>query len=156
MKVISIRQPWASLVVTGYKKIETRGWNTKYRGELIIHAGLAKDKVSIELYNSWKSSHLYDSIFRYVAFNDLPLGAIIGKVTLVDVARTEELNYNQSIGDGCGTDWCIHEEFGCEKELAFGDYSPNRYGWLLANPVLFDKPIPCKGQLGLWNIDIEK
>lgn len=38
MKVITIWQPWASLIVLGHKKIETRGWATKYRGPLLIHA----------------------------------------------------------------------------------------------------------------------
>lgn len=38
MKVISLLQPWASLVILGHKKIETRSWNTKYRGDLLIHA----------------------------------------------------------------------------------------------------------------------
>lgn len=40
MKVITIREPWASLIGVKIKKIETRSWYTKYRGELYIHAGL--------------------------------------------------------------------------------------------------------------------
>ena len=49
MKVISIKQPWASLIIYGYKSFEFRGWQTKYRGDLLIHASktfdnLAKDK----------------------------------------------------------------------------------------------------------------
>lgn len=42
MKVISIMQPWATLIVLGHKKIETRSWNTKYRGEILIHASAGK------------------------------------------------------------------------------------------------------------------
>ncbi len=49
MKAISILQPWASLVALGHKKIETRSWNTKYRGELLIHA-------------SKKQTHMLDTI----------------------------------------------------------------------------------------------
>jgi hypothetical protein len=37
MKVISIRQPWAELIVRGKKDIENRTWNTCYRGPLAIH-----------------------------------------------------------------------------------------------------------------------
>ncbi len=37
------------------------------------------------------------------------------------------------------------------KERAFGDWSPGRFGWILRNPVLFDKPIPAKGAQGFWN-----
>jgi hypothetical protein len=44
MKALSIRQPWAWLIVNGYKDIENRDWDTKYRGFLLIHAGKQADK----------------------------------------------------------------------------------------------------------------
>jgi|ERR1700758_4475866 hypothetical protein len=37
MKVIVIRQPWAWLIVNGFKDIENRSWRTRYRGPLMIH-----------------------------------------------------------------------------------------------------------------------
>ena len=39
MRVLTIREPWASLIGQGLKKIETRSWPTSYRGTLYIHAG---------------------------------------------------------------------------------------------------------------------
>ncbi|WP_245839042.1 ASCH domain-containing protein [Yersinia kristensenii] len=42
MKALSIRQPWAWLIVNGYKDIENRTWNTKCRGPVLIHASTAK------------------------------------------------------------------------------------------------------------------
>ena len=42
MKVISLLEPWASLVKEEVKTIETRSWQTKYRGELYIHASKRK------------------------------------------------------------------------------------------------------------------
>jgi hypothetical protein len=39
-RILSIRQPWAGLIVTGAKTIENRKWSTRYRGPLLIHAGL--------------------------------------------------------------------------------------------------------------------
>lgn len=39
MKAITVLQPWATLLVTGKKHIETRSWKTNYRGEILIHAG---------------------------------------------------------------------------------------------------------------------
>ena len=36
MKALSVRQPWASMIVSGEKTIETRGWSTYYRGDLLI------------------------------------------------------------------------------------------------------------------------
>jgi hypothetical protein len=38
-KALSIRQPWAHLIVAGIKQIENRTWTTRYRGPLLIHAG---------------------------------------------------------------------------------------------------------------------
>lgn len=38
MKAISIRQPWAWLIVNGHKDIENRSWRTKYRGQVLVHA----------------------------------------------------------------------------------------------------------------------
>ena len=39
MKAITVLQPWATLLVTGKKHIETRSWKTNYRGEILIHTG---------------------------------------------------------------------------------------------------------------------
>lgn len=38
MRAITLTQPWSSLVARGQKKIETRSWQTSYRGPLAIHA----------------------------------------------------------------------------------------------------------------------
>jgi hypothetical protein len=43
MKVLTVRQPWAGLLVAGIKDVENRGWKTNYRGSLLIHAGAATD-----------------------------------------------------------------------------------------------------------------
>jgi hypothetical protein len=151
MKVISLLQPWASLVVHGHKLIETRSWNTKYRGELLIHASISKKKEAIELYNDSKMSFLYESLFRGIAYNDLPFGAIIGKVNLVDTCTTDLiLHTNRKALEFNETTYHLDEQ-----EMTFGDYSPGRYGWLLSDPILFDKPIACKGQLSIWNLPIE-
>jgi len=48
MKALSIRQPWAWLIVNGYKNIENRTWLTKVRGEILVHAGLKIDKDGYE------------------------------------------------------------------------------------------------------------
>lgn len=92
MKAISLLQPWASLVVMGAKKIETRSWNTKYRGELLIHASAGKTKEGRNLakYNS----DFYDALkTEYDVFGlyDLPFGAIIGKVNLIDTVLIQTL-----------------------------------------------------------------
>ena len=147
-KVISILQPWASLVVLGHKKIETRSWNTKYRGELLIHASARKIKVDECTYNLW--GHL-SKVMSSDEYLKLPYGAVIGKVNLVDVIESELVMDDRSEGYYIERNCRSYEWVFTEQELAFGDYSPNRYCWLLSDPVLFDKPIPAKGQLGIWN-----
>ena len=68
MKALTIKQPWASLIVNGYKKYEFRSWKTKYRGKILIHAGL-----TLEKNNSYNKYDL-----------DYTKGAIIGEAELVD------------------------------------------------------------------------
>lgn len=142
-KVITIQQPWASLIIQGHKKIETRSWNTKYRGELLIHAGLSKPKP--EIYHQLQGWTIPLGVPSY---GTLPYGAIIGSVNLVNVFRTEDLT-SPLCKQYTGLDRISNQE------EAFGDYSTGRYGWLLSDPVMFDNPIPCKGQLGLWNCHLE-
>ena len=48
MKVLTLKQPWASLVANGYKVYEFRSWKTNYRGEILIHAGCGVDKEYLE------------------------------------------------------------------------------------------------------------
>jgi hypothetical protein len=140
MKVLSLLQPWASLVVMGDKKIETRSWNTKYRGPLLIHASKKYTGEQMKLGRSFNVK--YGAGLGFV--DDLSLGQIIGQIELAHVVESEfcfkgnEFQLNDQ-------KWSL-----TEKELAFGDYSPGRYGWLLSNPILFKTGIPAKGSLGLW------
>lgn len=147
MKAISLLQPWASLVVMGAKKIETRSWNTKYRGELLIHASLGKDK---DGYALWHSKYCWDRFTDNKHFVELPFGAIIGKVSLLATVKSEDILFISEatvpLKNGkkfSKKDWKI--------EIAFGDYSAGRYAWLLSDPVHFKTPIPCKGSLSIWD-----
>ena len=53
MKVITIKQPFATLIAEGLKEYEFRTWKTKFRGELLIHAGYGIDKIAIEKYKNY-------------------------------------------------------------------------------------------------------
>ncbi len=53
MKVITIKQPWASLIAKGYKEYEFRTWKTKYRGDILIHAGKSINKEAIRRFESY-------------------------------------------------------------------------------------------------------
>lgn len=134
MKVISLLQPWASLVVMGLKKIETRSWSTPHRGELLIHASLGKSGALLANENPFK---------KYIPhFDTLPFGAIIGKVILEDVLPVERLFLSDAIINQLTL-----------EERAFGDYSRGRYAWMMSEPEEFHHTIPIKGSLRLWEFD---
>lgn len=71
MKALSLKQPFAELIVSGKKKIEIRKWNTHFRGKFLVHASKSVDK------NAMKK-HGYE---------DLPSGVIVGEAELVDVKK---------------------------------------------------------------------
>ena len=59
MKVLTIRQPWATLIMEGYKRFEFRSWKTNYRGELYIHASLSLSKSeNVEKANKYLKSEI--------------------------------------------------------------------------------------------------
>lgn len=127
MKALSLTQPWATLVATGQKTIETRSWSTRYRGPLLIHAAKGFPAYAKEF-----SQELYGNpaVLPYIT-----RGAIIGKVYLLDVRPTEEVVTRISV-----------------QERRYGDYSQGRYAWILTNPEQLE-PIPWKGALGLFKIN---
>ena len=73
MKALSLKQPFAELILEGKKKIELRKWNTNFRGEFFIHASKNPDEESMKRFG----------------FTTLPLGFIVGKAKLVDVKTYE-------------------------------------------------------------------
>ena len=89
MKVISIRQPWASLIVCGSKDIENRTWATKYRGPIAIHASLKYDQEGA----SWVLSKFSDASPMALLFGSkmLPKGGIVGYAEIVDCVTESEL-----------------------------------------------------------------
>jgi len=122
-RVLTLQQPYASLIALGHKRIETRGWKTPYRGEILIHAGMVVKSMPL----------CREPFFRQVLQPDdrLPLGAIIARAQLVDIKPVEELELS-------------------EQERAFGDYAPGRYGWLLEEVQPLSHPVMAGGALGLW------
>jgi hypothetical protein len=81
-RALSIQQPWASLIVNGYKRIENRSWSTKFRGPFLIHAGKTVDKqalrdVLLGNHPVTGRSFVFDSM-------DFPTGGIIGAGRIVD------------------------------------------------------------------------
>ena len=129
MKVISIKEPFATLITNGIKRIETRSWKTNYRGELFIHASgksLAKEFLT------------NDFIVDLIKDMNMNYGNIICKCNLVDCVYMDE-KFLEFIKQN-------------PTEYNLGEYKLGRYAWLLEDiePI---NPIPAKGQLNIWNFD---
>lgn len=129
MKAITIKQPWASLIVEGIKDIENRTWPTKFRGRVLIHASVQPVKcLPSNLLNPLQYAQVFTAN-KLSALNG-PNGAIIGSVEIVDCV----INHSSV--------WAIKtEDFHIKK----------CYNWVLANPIQFPEPIPVKGKLSFWD-----
>ena len=139
MKALSLTQPWASLVVLGMKRWETRRWRTSYRGYLLIHAS---KRLPAECQALCREEPFKSALGGHV----LPTGAIIGQVKLTGCFGTASV------------DRTVREYFGGlrippdDRERAFGDYSPGRWAFRLENPVWFSEPLPYSGSLGIFEV----
>lgn len=125
MKVLSIKEPFATLIKDGVKIYETRSWRTNYRGKIYIHASLSLSK-----------SERVESANKYLK-SEIKPGFILCKCELVDcIPMTDEfIKY-------------INKE---TSEYDYGLYSEGRYAWKLKVLEVLDEPIPAKGKLGIWN-----
>lgn len=126
MKVLTIKEPWASLIINGYKKYEFRSWKTKYRGKILIHAGMSLEK---------------DAAKRFSEYNlEYYKGAIIGEATITDCILV---------------DTKFNEELRKINPLVYARSNHvETYAWKLENIKKYDKPIYIKGKLGLWNYEV--
>jgi len=142
LKAITIMQPFATLIAIGEKHFETRCWPTKYRGDLLIHAGKGKNYLFLcegEPFKSVLAKHGYNK-------NNLPIGEIIAKVNLTNCIKI----------DGIQTMFDVSNKKQNINETNFGDWDIGRYAWRLENIESLKEPIPVKGQQRLWNYDFKE
>lgn len=123
MKTLTIKQPWASLIVEGYKNYEFRSWKTHYRGKILIHAGLSLEKDMERRFSEYN--------LKYIC------GAIIGEAEITDCILVDE-EFNKELRD--------------VNSLVYARSNhAQTYAWKLENIKKYDNPIYVKGKLGLWN-----
>jgi hypothetical protein len=123
LKCLSLRQPYAELVVAGRKTIETRTWKTNFRGKFLIHASMIIDKESSDVLT--------------MDCSKLTKGAIIGLAFLYDVKRYS--TKQDFVADK-------------DKHFS-SSYTEPKYGFLLKDARKFIKPIPIPGQLGFFEVN---
>lgn len=130
MKVITIKQPFATLIAEGLKEYEFRTWKTKYRGEILIHAGKGIDKKAMKKYEHLNLEY--------------PSGCIIAKVELADCIYIDD---------------SIRKLLQKKNQVVYSNIIEHTewkgYGFQLEK-VEKIKPIPVNGKLSLWDYDYSK
>jgi hypothetical protein len=123
MKALSIRQPWAWLIVNGFKNIENRTWPTHYRGEILVHAGQAMTRSDYDACAIFCAG-LSFKIPNFPRFQALKgeMGGIVGKCEVIDCVTSSD------------SEWFVGE-----------------FGFLVRNAVTlpFER---CKGALGFFPV----
>ena len=128
MKVITVKQPFATLIAEGLKEYEFRTWRTKFRGDILIHAGKGIDKKAME---------------RYKLLNlDYPSGKIIAKATITDCVYVDD-NLKEELQE---KDPLVY--YGILQK----DSNWDGYGFKLENIEKIE-PIEINGKLSLWDYD---
>lgn len=131
LKAISLWQPWASLWLSPNKRHETRHWETKHHGPILVHAA---KKIVFDLDDELHKIVCNEFSARWTM--DLPRGAIIGLVDLTGVFPTASLN-------------CADVE---KEDFECGDFTAGRFAWRRGGYTQFRQPIPFKGHQGLFNV----
>lgn len=157
MKALTLRQPWAGLIVSGAKRIETRSWATRYRGPLAIHAsasGMAPEEQALIAEYPFRIGLLtllpesYDKVTwltqerAITSVLDQQRGCVVATCQLVDCFRTEGPWPAAAIA---------RMAMAMPPEEYFGDWTSGRWGWLLEDVVVLPDPVPAKGRLQLWD-----
>ena len=122
MKALSIRQPWAELILQGRKTIELRTWQTHYRGRVAIHASQTVQEEACVAYGLDPA--------RVVR------GALVGTVELVDISPLDEAAW-EALRD---------------QHLSLRDFPGPVFGWRLETPQPLPQPIPMRGRMSLFNV----
>jgi len=126
MKCLSVSQPYADLIIKGKKIIELRTWNTKFRGEFLVHA----------------PTKIKTDVCKNMGINETEIrtGVILGRVEIYDVKKYSSISELKK-------DYKKH--FGSEEFLR------HKYGFLLRNPKELNIPIPYKGRLGFFDVKLK-
>ena len=137
MKALSFKQPWAWLVCAGHKEVDNRSWHIHMPPllnypdtprRIYVHAGLSRAGLKKEVL-AWILERLdgRKAAELMLVYNRLPFGAIIGEVDITGCVKKSD------------SPWFV-----------------GPYGFTLANPVLYDKPVSCKGSLAFFVPDIRE
>ena len=171
VKVLTLHQPWASLIALGVKTIETRSWRAPTSligGRIAIHAAIRPCPIVLFVGDyhvaqggTWIHGGLHDQ--------RMPFGAIVATAVLADclpmvgASRCKDatahlciVNESMLAHSPLDAPWRDGEtERVVSDQRPYGDFRPGRWAWLLADVEPLDKPVPFRGGQGLsreWTI----
>jgi len=134
MKAISLWEPWGSAIARGLKCNETRGWETKYRGPLVIHC--ARTTAHLRFIFDPSVCEAFQRVGIY-SLDDLSPGRLVAVCDLVEVKTSAQ----------------VVAEGGLSKvERALGNYDPGRFIWILDNIRRLPNPIEYRGRQGFFEV----
>ena len=126
MKVLTLKQPWATLVAEGIKTYEFRSWKTNYRGKVLIHAGAGVDKKEMKR-------------FKHLNLN-YPSKRIIAEAEIEDCIKIDDQ---------------LNKKIISENNIAYGNKVRSGYAWKLKNIKKVNIDEEINGKLGFWNYEIK-
>lgn len=121
LPVLSVRQPWASYLVSGLKNIELRTWSSQYLGWLWIHTGKKPDTVAMEMLK--------------LQSDDFQCGGLVGLAKIEDYHIIDTEKKWRSLQS---------------EHLSPGSFSKPCYGWQISEVLSLPEIIECPGELGLF------
>lgn len=129
LRVLSLVQPWATFIVAGLKRYETRSWATPYRGLILIHASKKTDRRYLAR----------PDVARLVldaGITSFPNGVLLGSADVTGCVPSEEL-----------------ADLVSDQERLVGDFTEGRFAWAMQYAVQWTNPVPCLGSLGIWTVN---
>lgn len=142
VKALSLWEPWASLMATGAKTIETRHWRTAYRGPLLICASARRVKGEL--------CRLLDDKGFQIGLRDLSPGDT--------AARPDDLNFGHAVAivelTACLKTEALRTDSWLGSDGLFGNYSDGRFGWVMSRRVRRLRPFPVRGRQGLFTVQL--
>lgn len=129
-KALTVRNPWAWAIINAGKDVENRSWQTEYRGQVFIHAGLA-EPTERDLTNQLISEALANAADNNIDTRFRP-GYALGTVDLHSIHHATDC---KAQANTMCSDWA----------------HPGQYHWVLTNPRPLACPFPEVGKQGLWS-----
>lgn len=155
IRMLTLWQPWASLIAKRLKRFETRSWSTSYRGLIAIHAAkrpVNKDEVLPIRYAVGGGGCTHEELAAIdeclEATHKLPLGCV---VAIAELTGCFAMHQRKTVGTYVDLPGCGHIFIDPQSvlERAVGNWQPGRCAWKLENILALPEPIPAKGGQGL-------